>query len=202
MASVETFINKTLSSESTMYKYIRNLWKKPSSELLRARLIKWRKEESFVKIDKPTNIARARQLGYKAKQGYIVVRVKLPRGGRMRPLIKKGRRSKHRRRLKILGKNYQQVAEERASSKFVNLEVLNSYKLAKDGKHYWFEVILVDPNHPVIKSDKKINWIGEHKGRVNRGLTSAAKKSRGLRNKGLGAENIRPSQRANKRKAK
>ena len=139
-----------------MYKYIRNLWKKPSSELLRARLIKWRKEESFVKIDKPTNIARARQLGYKAKQGYIVVRVKLPRGGRMRPLIKKGRRSKHRRRLKILGKNYQQVAEERASSKFVNLEVLNSYKLAKDGKHYWFEVILVDPNHPVIKSDKKI----------------------------------------------
>jgi len=185
-----------------MYKYIRNLWKKPSSELLRARLIKWRKEESFIKIDKPTNIARARQLGYKAKQGYIVVRVKISRGGRMRPLIKKGRRSKHRRRLKILGKNYQQVAEERASAKFVNLEVLNSYKLARDGKHYWFEVILVDPNHPVIKSDDKINWICNHRGRANRGLTSAAKKSRGLRNKGIGAEKIRPSQRANERKAK
>jgi len=189
-------------SDSTMYKYIRELWKKPSVALLRARLIKWRKEDSFVKLDKPTNLARARQLGYKAKQGYVLIRVKLPRGGRMRPLIKKGRRSKHRRRLKILGKNYQQVAEERASKKYVNLEVLNSYKLAKDGKFYWFEVIMVDPNHPVIKADKKINWIANQRGRVNRGLTSAARKSRGLHKKGIGTEKIRPSQRANDRKAK
>ncbi len=185
-----------------MYKYIRELWRKPTTALLRTRLIKWRKEGSFVKLEKPTNLARARQLGYKAKQGYVLIRVKLPRGGRMRPLIKKGRRSKHRRRLKILAKNYQQVAEERASKKFTNLEVLNSYQLAKDGKFYWFEVILVDPNHPVIKTDKKINWIANQKGRVNRGLTSAAKKSRGLNKKGKGAEKIRPSQRANQRKAK
>lgn len=185
-----------------MYKYIQKLWKKPSTSMLRPRLIAWRKEDSIVKIEKPTNLARARTLGYKAKQGYVLVRVKLPRGGRQRPLIKKGRRSKHRRRVKILSKNYQQIAEERASKKFHNLEVLNSYQLAKDGKFYWFEVILVDPNHPVIKADKNINWIGKQKGRVNRGLTSAAKKSRGLRKKGLGAEKIRPSQRANDRKAR
>jgi len=184
-----------------MYKYIQKLWKSPDKSLLRERLIKWRREESIVKLEKPTNLARARTLGYKAKQGYVLVRVRLPRGGRQRPLIKKGRRSKHRRRMKIVSKNYQQIAEERASKKYNNLEVLNSYNLAKDGKHYWFEVILVDPKHPVIKSDKNINWIEKKKGRVNRGLTSAAKKSRGLRKKGLGAEKIRPSQKANKRRA-
>ena len=185
-----------------MYKYIRALWRKPSTAMLRPRLIAWRKEESIVKLEKPTNLARARALGYKAKQGYVLVRVRLPRGGRQRPLIKKGRRSKHRRRMKIVSKNYQQIAEERASKKFHNLEVLNSYKLVKDGKHYWFEVIVVDPNHPVIKTDDKINWIGRQTGRVNRGLTSAAKKSRGLRKKGLGTEKIRPSQKANERKAR
>ena len=36
-------------------------------------------------------------------------------------------------------------------NKFKNLEILNSYKLAKDGKHYFFEVILVDPAKPEIK---------------------------------------------------
>jgi len=185
-----------------MYKYIQQLWKKPSVAMLRPRLIAWRKEDSIVKLEKPTNLSRARTLGYKAKQGFVVVRVRLLRGGRQRPQLKAGRRSKHMRRMKIVSKNYQQIAEERASKKFHNLEVLNSYNIAKDGQHYWFEVILVDPNHPVIQSDKNINWIAGQKGRVNRGLTSSAKKARGLRKKGLGTEKIRPSQRANDRKAR
>ena len=78
-----------------------------------------------------------------------------------------------------------------------NLEILNSYWVAEDGRYKWYEVILVDPNHPVILSDSKINWICNraHKGRVHRGLTSAGKKSRGLMNKGKGAEKLRPSKR-------
>ena len=51
--------------------------------------------------------------------------------------------------------NYQWICEQRAARKFPNLEVLNSYYLAKDGKHIWYEIILVDPQHPVIKADKK-----------------------------------------------
>ena len=79
--------------------------------------------------------------------------------------------------------NYRQIAERRAASKFTNLEVLNSYWIAKDGKHYFFEVILIDPERPEIKADKTINWIcsRKNKNRVFRGLTSAGKKSRGLR---------------------
>ena len=53
----------------------------------------------------------------------------------------------------------QRIAEARADRKYPNLEVLNSYWVGEDGKNKWFEVILVDPHHPVIKSDKNLNWI-------------------------------------------
>jgi large subunit ribosomal protein L15e len=188
-----------------MYKYVRKLWKKPKQnmpELWRERLIKWRKDPSTVRIERPTRIDRARSLGYKAKQGFIVVRQKVPRGGHMRPMIKKGRRPKNNRRVLILGKSYKQIAEERANKKYPNCEVLNSYWVAQDGKHYWFEIILVDKANPAILSDNDIKWIAEkqHTRRVYRGLTSSARKSRGLRHKGKGAEKIRPSLRAKGRK--
>ncbi|MBS3172090.1 50S ribosomal protein L15e [Candidatus Woesearchaeota archaeon] len=180
-----------------MYNHVKESFKHPNKELTRERLLAWRREPSVQKIDKPTNLPSARRLGYKAKQGIIVVRVKLPRGGRMRPQIRKGRRTTHMRRFKILDKNYRAVAEERAAKKFKNLEVLNSYKILKDGLYYWFEVIMVDPHQSVIKSDKNLSWMINHRGRVSHGLTSAGKKSRGLRAKGIGAERMRPSRRLN-----
>ena len=169
-----------------LYKYVRQAWKKPSetiSELMKKRIIEWRREPTTIRIDRPTRIDRARSLGYRAKQGFIVVRQRLIRGGRQREKFRKGRRPKHRRQIKILDKSYRQVAEERANRKYVNCEVLNSYFVAKDGKYYWYEIILIDRAHPAIKNDKKIKWIAssKHRGRVYRGLTSAGKKSRGLR---------------------
>jgi large subunit ribosomal protein L15e len=96
-------------------------------------------------------------------------------------------------------KSIQLIAEERAARKFPNLEVLNSYWVWEDGLHKWFEVIMVDPNHPVVRSDKNINWISKNvqHGRVHRGLTSAGKEVRGLHHKGRGAEKVRPSRGAN-----
>jgi len=183
-----------------LYQNIRNLYKKSASfkKLQHERLILWRKEPVFVKLEHPTRLDRARSLGYKAKQGFVMVRVRLKRGGRQRPLIKKGRRSKHRRRTKIVAKNYQQIAEERVGKAYTNLAVLNSYLMAKDGIYAWFEVILVDPHHSVIKADPHINWILNHKDRAFRGLTSAGKRSRGLRYSGKGHEKIRPSKHANR----
>jgi len=107
--------------------------------------------------------------------------------------------------LKIVDINYQLVAEQRAQKKFNNCEVLNSYFVAKDGLYYWYEIIMVDAHHPSIYKDNRTKWLksGKHKGRVFRGLTSAGKKSRGLYNKGKGAEKLRPSRHANlKRKWK
>jgi len=188
-----------------MYKHIRDMWKKPQKnmpELWRERLLKWRTEPSTVRIERPTRIDKARSLGYKAKQGFLIVRQRVPRGGHFRGSYLGGRRSKHQRKVMILSKSYQQIAEERANRKYPNCEVLNSYWVAKDGIYAWYEVILIDKAHPAIKSDSDINWITarQHKRRAYRGLTSAARKSRGLRRKGKGAEKIRPSLRAKGRR--
>ncbi|MEM2139000.1 MAG: 50S ribosomal protein L15e [Candidatus Woesearchaeota archaeon] len=188
-----------------LYKYVRNLWKKPKenlSELWQQRLIQWRQEPVTLRIDKPTRIDRARELGYKAIQGVFVVRQRVSRGGRMRPTIRKARRPKAQRQRKILEMNYQTIAEQRANKKFPNCEVLNSYWVGEDGTHLWYEVIMVDKNHPEVLSRHYFKWLKNpaNRSRVFRGLTSSARKSRGLRNKGKGAEKVRPSRNANNSK--
>lgn len=90
--------------------------------------------------------------------------------------------------------NYQWVAEQRVARKFPNLEILNSYMIGKDGMHYFFEVIMVNPDAPEIKTDRAFAWLQNpaNRGRVFRGLTSAGKKSRGLRKKSPNLK-VRPS---------
>lgn len=181
------------------YDYI----KKNIRENLKSRLIEWRSQNSVTKLEKPTDIGRARKLGYKDKKGIIVVRVKIIRGGRRRTKVHKGRKSGKQTARLTLKMNYQWVAEQRAAKKFTNLEVLNSYKIGKDGKHYFFEIIMLDPESPEIKADSTLNWVckPENKGRVFRGLTSAGKKSRGLRYKGQELK-VRPSKAAWGKKGK
>jgi large subunit ribosomal protein L15e len=92
----------------------------------------------------------------------------------------------------------------RAQKRYPNLEVLNSSWVGQDGQYEWYEVIMVDPHHPVITADPKINWIseGQHKGRVYRGKTSAGKRGRGMHKKGKGTEKIRPSIKSHNRLGK
>ena len=182
-----------------MYKYIRQQWQNSSTpELTRQRLIQWRKENSTVRVDHPTRLDRARSLGYKAKQGILIVRQRVQRGGHRKPFPSGGRRSKKWTTRKSLAMNHQTIAEQRANKSYVNCEVLNSYEIGRDGHHLWYEVILVDRSSPVIKADKNLRWIMHTRGRAFRGLTSSAKKGRGLRNKGMGAEKLRPSRTANR----
>ena len=184
----------------TLMKYLQESWNNQDPKVYQQKLIAWRREPVSVKVEHPSRLDRARSLGYKAKEGILVVRTRLRKSRRMRPHIKKGRKSKNKRQKLIVNKNYRQIAEERTAKKFRNLEVMNSYEVARDGQFIWYEVILVDPNHPVIKADKNINWISNkwNTGRAFRGLTSAGRKARGLRNKGKGAEKVRPSLRANR----
>lgn len=183
-----------------MYHYIADAWKNPDityvKELNKQRRILWRREENFCRIERPTRLDRARKLGYKAKQGYVIVRGRVRKGTFQKRTIRAGRRAKRKGITKItVGKSLQRIAEERAQKRYPNLEVLNSYWVGRDGQQEWFEIILVDPHHPVIKSDPKISWIagGSHKNRVYRGKTSAGTRGRGLYNKGKGAEKLRPS---------
>lgn len=168
-----------------LYYYLKQAWKKPDKKTLRERMVEWRKSNVFTKVDKPLRLDRARALGYKDKKGFVIIRVRIKRGGHKRPRPNKGRRSKRLHIRKNLQMNYKWIAEQRTDRKYKNLEVLNSYLIGKDGLHCFYEIIMVDPSKPEIKNDKKINWICKptNKKRALRGLTSAAKKSRGLRSK-------------------
>ncbi len=183
---------------TTMYKAIEKAWDRPEDsyvgELLKQRMIRWRKEPSIVKVDKPTRLDRARKLGYKAKPGFTIARARVRRGGRRKSRPKKGRRP---RRMLVHHlapkKSLQRIAEERVNRRFPNLEVLNSYWVGSDGQSKYFEVLLVDTHHPAISLDPDINWICDksHRRRAFRGLTSAGRKGRGLRGTGKGHEKAR-----------
>ena len=184
------------------YKYIAQEWANPEKsfvdELMRQRLVEWRKQQTVTRIERPTRLDRARKLGYKAKQGFVVSRVRVRRGGLRKQRPRSGRRPKRMGVHKFKpAKSLRLIAEERAARKFPNLEVLNSYWVGEDGRSKWFEVIMLDPNSPVIKTDRDVSWITEkqHQGRAFRSLTSAGKKIRSLRCKGRGAEKVRPSRR-------
>ena len=185
------------------YHYIRQAWKKPDAKTLRERMIEWRKSEVFTKVEKPLRLDKARAVGYKDKKGFVVVRVRLKRGGHKRPRPNKGRRSKRLHTRKNLKMSYQWIAEQRVEKKYKNLVVLNSYQIGKDGMHYFYEVICIDPERPEIKNDRTIKWIAKdvNKKRAMRGLTSAGKKSRGLRSKSPTNKN-RPSVKAGKGRGK
>ncbi len=183
-----------------MYAYVREAWKKPAEtgvkELQWQRMQEWRREESVVRLEHPTRIDRARNLGYKAKQGIAVVRVRIRRGGRRKPRYVRARRTARMGVNRMTaGKSLQRIAEERASVKYPNMEVLNSYWVGQDGKQKWFEVILVDSHHPSIKADRNLAWLNNpvHRGRSERGKTSAGRKGRGMMIRGKGTEKTRPS---------
>ncbi|MBL7159955.1 MAG: 50S ribosomal protein L15e [Candidatus Aenigmarchaeota archaeon] len=180
-----------------IFKYLHKTWKSPELEkLFKERLISWRKEPVFQRIERPTRLDRAHSLGYKAKQGFVLVRTRIKKGTRKREGGIKGKKPAQMGKTKHSPKmNLQHIAEARVGKKYINMEVLNSYYVAEDGQRIWYEVILIDPEHPCIKNDKRFEWINNpaNRGRVFRGLTSAGKKSRGLRRKGKGAEKIRPS---------
>lgn len=172
------------------------------SPIYRARMALWRKQPVVARVDKPTNIARARELGYKAKQGVIVARARVGRGRRKRPKPDLGRKPTKSGRFFSPSKSLQRQAEEKASAHFTNCEAIGSYWVGQDGENKFFEIILVDRAHPAIMSDRQLSGMASQRGRAFRGLTAAGKKGRGLTVKGIGAEKLRPSLRAWNKKGK
>jgi len=116
---------------------------------LRQRAVVWRREPTVHRVDHPTRPDRARSLGYKAKQGYVVVRVRVRKGGASKIRPRAGRRQR------ALGVNkftravsLKNIAEQKARKKYPNLQVLNSYYVWEDGMHHWYETILRDRHNP------------------------------------------------------
>jgi len=165
-----------------MYKYLQQLRGNSEYEkMIKERLISWRREPVVIRIERPTRLDRAHSLGYKAKQGFVLVRTKINKGSTKREDPAGGRKPLHAGMTSLTPKmNLQHIAERRVATKFPNLEVLNSYYLAEDGRNIWFEIIMIDPNHPCIKNDRRLNWICRpaNRKRVFKGLTSSGKSSR------------------------
>lgn len=175
------------------YKYVQELWRKKQSDvmrfLLRVRTWEYRQLPKITRVNRPTRTDKARALGYKAKQGYVIYRVAVRRGGRKRQNgkgIVYGKPKHHGINQLKFRRNLRSVAEERIGRRCGNLRVLNSYWVGQDSTYKYFEVILVDPQHKAIRRDPAINWIVApvHKHREMRGLTSAGRSGRGLRKKG------------------
>mgnify|MGYP002024024165 CR=1 FL=1 len=132
------------------------MWKDNSAEL-REKAVLWRKQNAMIRIAKPSRISRARRLGYKAKQGIVVVRMRVGTGGMRKQRPRGGRRPKHLGVTRIKAAvSMKQVAERRVLERYRNMKLLGSYFLYKDGMYYWFEVILADPSHKRIAKDKEI----------------------------------------------
>ncbi|OIV92782.1 hypothetical protein TanjilG_00916 [Lupinus angustifolius] len=187
------------------YKYVSELWRKKQSDVMRflqrVRCWEYRQQPSIVRLTRPTRPDKARRLGYKAKQGYVVYRVRVRRGGRKRPVPKGivyGKPTNQGVTQLKFQRSKRSVAEERAGRKLGGLRVLNSYWVNEDSTYKYFEIILVDVAHAAIRNDPRINWLVNpvHKHRELRGLTSAGKSNRGLRGKGHRYHKNRPSRRA------
>ena len=193
----------------SFYSHIKDAWKDPGdgqlAELQWQRKQEWRDQGAIERVERPTRLDKARALGYKAKQGVVVARVSVRKGGARKQRHKAGRRSK-RQGVNRLGrrKNIQRIAEERASRKFRNLRVLASYWVGEDGSQKWHEIIMIDPEHPAIENDDELNWICDNsqKGRAFRGKTNAGVSNRGLTEKGKGTEHTRPSANSGTRRGK
>ncbi|KAF8818518.1 ribosomal protein RPL15 [Cardiosporidium cionae] len=191
-------------------RYLEELWKKKQSDvlrfLLRVRTWSYRHEAAIHRCSRPTRPDKARRLGYKAKQGFVIYRVRVRRGDRKKDVSKGivyGKPKNQGVHKQKSTRNLRSLAEERVGRKICgNLRVLNSYWVGQDATYKYFEVILVDPMHAAIRNDPRMNWICEatHKHRELRGLTSAGKTARGLRVKGGRANRLRPSRRSNWRR--
>ena len=124
---------------------------------IRDRVVEWRKENAIIRKDRPSRLQRARRLGYKAKQGIVVVRMRVGTGGMRKQRPVAGRRPKHLGVTRIKADDdMKTVAVRRVLERYPNLKLLGSYFVYKDGMNYWFEIILADPMHPRIAQDKEL----------------------------------------------
>jgi len=143
-----------------LYQHINESWHALYSERpgeLKEKLVEWRREPRTLRVERPARLDRAKRVGYRAKQGIIVVRARVPKGGMRRKRPNSGRRQKALGTVRIKGKySSREVAESRAREMFPNMEVLGSYYLAEDGRYYWYEVVMADPSHPSIGHDPKL----------------------------------------------
>ena len=101
----------------SFYSHIKEAWRSPKegklAELQWQRKQEWRDQGAIERIERPTRLDKARELGYKAKQGVVLTRISIRKGTARKSRFTAGRRSK-RTGVNRIGrkKNLQHIAEE------------------------------------------------------------------------------------------
>merc|ERR1712027_186795 len=132
------------------YKYMQELYRKKQCGVMRflqrVRCWQYRQLSTIHRASRPTRPDKARRLGYRAKQGYVIYRIRIRRGGRKRPVPKGATYGKPTNQGVNSLKNqrsHQAIAEERVGRKCKSLRVLNSYWVAQDSSYKFYEVVCV-----------------------------------------------------------
>merc|ERR1712142_1189558 len=95
------------------------IWRRKQSEtmryLQRVRVWQYRNLNAIHRASRPTRPEKARRLGYKATQGFVVYRIRMRRGGRKKPVPKGATMGKpvHQGVFVQFARRLQSVAEER-----------------------------------------------------------------------------------------
>ena len=184
----------------SMYAYVREAWKKPAEtgvkELQWQRMQEWRREGSVVRLEHPTRIDRARNLGYKAKQGIAVVRVTYKAGRaaeipvRPRPAVCPDGEEPHhpgeKSSANCRGTGFREISRTWKCSTPTGLARTGSRSGSR--LSLWTATTRpFRPTRPLLAAKPA------HRGRAERGKTSAGGKGRGMMTRGRGTEKTRPS---------
>ena len=187
-----------------LYHHVRETWKRPkdalSHDLRRDRMASWRRDPVVLRIDRPTRLdAARRESGYKAKQGVIVCRTRVRRGGLRKGGPHEAKALKAGVSKITMAKSIQRISRRRARQPSLPEPRGPELLLGRSG--WASQVLRGHPHRPVPPFDRqrqatRLGGWYLHRGRAARGKTSAGKRGRGLHNKGKGAEKLRPSLKA------
>lgn len=153
---------------------------KERPQLYRSKITAWSAAGTVERVERPTNLARARTLGYKAKEGVVLVRVGVNKGKSKRKTSSGGRKPSKSGRYFSRAKSSQAIAEERAARKFSNCEVLNSYFIGESGIKSFYEVIMLDRASKRVQGDPSYSRVIGRKNRAYSGLTASGRRHRGI----------------------
>ncbi len=139
-----------------LYRQVGETWQKvfkdKSGDILQ-RAIELRRGPTMLRLERPSRIDKARMLGYKAKEGVVVVRIRVKAGGMRRPRPVSGRRPKHLGVLRMKSDEpVQKVAERRVREKHTNLKLLGALPALGRRKA---QVVRVHNDRPCPSSDKE-----------------------------------------------
>uniref|UniRef100_A0A2K6TWF6 Ribosomal protein L15 n=1 Tax=Saimiri boliviensis boliviensis TaxID=39432 RepID=A0A2K6TWF6_SAIBB len=153
------------------YKYIQEPRRKKQSDAM-SFLLRCHQLSALYRAPCPTWPDQAHRLGYKAKQVYVIYRIRICHGGRKSPVLKDASYGKPARH----GVN--QLKFARTGRHCGAVRGLSSYWVGEDSTYKFFEVILIDPFYKAIRRNPDTQWITKpvHKHREMGALTP----SRGL----------------------